>query len=175
MKTQYILASTVVLLFLGASVPASQASTIQAFNPGAGKPAPSISLSRPGFQGIERPAALSKPICKIELPRNPAGPMRLPQKVGTNLAAPNDGKIKQNGNVEPARPKKAEGKPIVADRKQGKPTRNDGGTTYNPYTEETTTLIWHPEEAVGGGMVRKGYWEKIVEDGDTTENHKGKF
>jgi hypothetical protein len=47
-----------------------------------------------------------------------------------------------------------------------------GGTSYNPDTNETITWVWHPGGDVGGGMKERPGWQRIVEPGNTTGNHK---
>lgn len=42
-----------------------------------------------------------------------------------------------------------------------------GGSSYNPFTGRTTTVILHPEREVGGGMREKAHREIIVERGNT--------
>ena len=49
-----------------------------------------------------------------------------------------------------------------------------GGSSYNPWTGHTTTVILHPQRPVGGGMVERAHREIIVERGNTMHLFSGR-
>ena len=49
-----------------------------------------------------------------------------------------------------------------------------GGSSYNPWTGHTTTVILHPQRPVGGGMLERAHREIIVERGNTMHLFSGR-